>query len=82
MVFFCPGLVIPTRSDRIGGCRDEPVIPVLRIVHRRPARQLGYTLPTPVEPRDEAAELQRQYIEATRALMKMSERIERLRSVA
>lgn len=44
--------------------------------------ELGYTVPTPVEPRDEAAELQRQYIEATRALLKMSERIERLRSVA
>ncbi len=45
-------------------------------------QELGYTVPTPVEPRDEAAELQRQYIEATRALLKMSERIERLRSVA
>lgn len=51
------------------------------IVHFQ-CQELGYTVPSPVEPHDEAAELQRQYIEATRALLKMSERIERLRSVA
>ena len=45
-------------------------------------QEVGYSMPTPIEPRDEAADLQRQYIEATRALLKMSERIERLRSVA
>lgn len=51
------------------------------IVHYQ-CQELGYTVPSPVEPHDEAAELQRQYIEATRALLRMSERIERLRSVA
>ena len=42
----------------------------------------GYAPPQPIEPADEAAELQRQYIESTKALLKMAERIERLRSVA
>ena len=45
-------------------------------------QEVGYSMPTPIEPRDEAADLQRQYIEASKALIRMSERIERLRSVA
>lgn len=45
-------------------------------------QESGYAPPVPIEPADEAAELQRQYIESTRALMKMAERIERLRAVA
>ena len=45
-------------------------------------QEVGYSMPNPIEPRDEAAELQRQYIEASKALIRMSERIERLRSVA
>jgi hypothetical protein len=44
--------------------------------------ELGYAPPVPVEPADEAAELQRKYVEATKALLKMAERIERLRAVA
>lgn len=46
---------------------------------------LGYTTPSPVEPHDETAELQRQYIEAARGMAKIAERIEALnrpRSVA
>lgn len=39
---------------------------------------LGYTTPSPIEPRDEAAELQRQYIEAARGMAKIAERIESL----
>lgn len=39
---------------------------------------LGYTIPSPVDPRDEVAELQRQYIETARSLTKMAERIEML----
>lgn len=46
------------------------------------SQETGYAAPLPVEPADEAAELQRQYIESTKALLKMAERIERLRSVA
>ncbi len=39
---------------------------------------LSYSQPQPIEPRDESAELQRQYIEAARAMGKLAERIERL----
>jgi hypothetical protein len=39
---------------------------------------LGYTQPSPVEPHDEIAELQRQFIEATKGLSKMAERIQDL----
>ena len=42
------------------------------------AQTLGYADPVPVDPKDEAAELQRQFIEATRHLSKMAERIEQL----
>ena len=42
------------------------------------ARDLGYAEPVPTEPRDEAAELQRQYIEAARSMAKIAERIESL----
>ena len=41
-------------------------------------REAGYTAPQPVDPLDEVAELQRQYIEAARAMAKMAERIERV----
>lgn len=39
---------------------------------------LSYAEPQPIEPRDEAAELQRQYIEAARMMGKLADRIERL----
>lgn len=39
---------------------------------------LGYAQPIPVDPRDAAAELQRQFIEATSKLAAMAERIEQL----
>lgn len=39
---------------------------------------LGYAPPQPVEPRDEVAELQRQFIEASRAMQQLAVRIERL----
>lgn len=42
---------------------------------------LGYSAPIPLEPRDEAAELQRQFIEATSKLAAMAERIEHLQGV-
>jgi hypothetical protein len=40
--------------------------------------QLSYSEPTPVEPKDAAADLQRQFIESTRALAAMAARIELL----
>ena len=39
---------------------------------------LGYAPPQPVEPRDEVAELQRQFIEASRAMQQLAGRVERL----
>lgn len=41
------------------------------------ARATGYAV-TPIEPQDEKAELQRQFIEATRLLGKMATRIEQI----
>lgn len=42
---------------------------------------IGYAAPIPVDPKDEAAELQRQFIEASSKLAAMAERIERLQGV-
>ncbi len=42
------------------------------------ARTLSYADPVPLEPKDEADELRRQFIESTRALAKMAQRIEHL----
>lgn len=41
-------------------------------------QELSYAHPVPIEPKDEAAELQRQFIEQSKQLCKMAERIERL----
>lgn len=38
----------------------------------------GYSPPQPVEPRDEIAELQRQYIEAAKSMKAIAERMERV----
>lgn len=43
---------------------------------------LGYAPTTPVEPRDEAAELQRQFIEAMKGLQSMAARLEQLQQPA
>lgn len=42
------------------------------------AQECGYAAPQPVEPEDERAALQRQYIEMGRAMLKAAERIEAL----
>lgn len=42
------------------------------------AQECGYSDPQPIEPEDEKAALQRQYIEMSRALLKAAERIESL----
>ena len=39
---------------------------------------LGYAAPVPIEPRDELAELQRQFVEASRMLQTMATRMEQL----
>ena len=42
------------------------------------ADRLGYAAPVPVEPRDEVAELQRQFIAATQTMTALALRMERL----
>lgn len=42
------------------------------------AADLGYAHPEPIEPEDERAKLQREFIESTAALARLAERIERL----
>lgn len=42
------------------------------------AQSLSYSEPTPIEPRDEADELRRQFIEATQRMAAMAERIQSL----
>lgn len=42
------------------------------------AHTLGYAEPVPTAPRDEAAELQRQFVEATRQMQAMAKRLEQL----
>ena len=66
-------LLLLARLARDRGCH---------VVMEYLAAQLGYCAPVPIEPADEVAELQRQYIESTKALLKMAERIERLRVAA
>ena len=43
---------------------------------------LGYTMPAPVEPKDEMAELQRQFIESHKSMQEMLSRMERLQRMA
>lgn len=64
----------------------EQVMLVLRLAREKGchagmtymARELGYADPQPIEPEDEKAKLQREYIEAARAMSKMAARIEAL----
>lgn len=42
------------------------------------AREAGYADPQPIDPEDEVARLQREFIEATRALSAMAARIEQI----
>lgn len=46
------------------------------------ARECGYADPQPIEPEDEVSRLQRDYVEATKALLKMAERIETMQGAA
>lgn len=70
----CPEqLVLLMRMGREQGCHE-----VMRFI----AAALGYAEPLPIEPKDEAAELQRRFIEASAQLARMAERIERLHEFA
>lgn len=44
--------------------------------------EAGYSAAQPVEPKDELAELQRQFIEASKSLSRMADRIERIGGAA
>jgi len=42
------------------------------------ARETGYSDPRPIEPEDERARLQREFVEAQKAMSKLAERMERV----
>lgn len=73
----------PDRNEKLG---PDEVLHILRLARQRGchvgmqflATELSYAEPQPVEPRDEADQLRREFIESTRVLAKMAERIEKL----
>ena len=73
----------PDRAEKLG---PDEVLMVFRMARQRGchvgmqflAAELSYSEPSPIEPKDEADELRRQFIESTRTLSKLAERIERL----
>lgn len=44
------------------------------------ARESGYSDPAPIEPEDEVTRLQREYVESSKALLRMAERIEKMQT--
>lgn len=77
-------------DDRAAHLTPESMMLVLRMAHGKGfhagfefmATSLGYAKPTPIEPRDEAAELQRQFIVASQSMAAIVERMERLAPIA
>lgn len=75
-------------SDRRDRFTPEQVLMILRMGHQCGchsgmvfiARDLGYADPVPVEPEDEVARLQREFVEASKSLMTMANKIERMQS--
>lgn len=72
-------------DDRPSKLSPEQVLLVLRLARAKGyhdgmnfiAADLGYGTPVPIEPRDEVAELQRQFIESVRLQRSLVDRIER-----
>lgn len=72
--------------DRPAHLTPEQMVLVLRLARRRGHHDalgwlladLGYAPTTPIEPRDEAAELQRQFVAATELLRDIGDRLQRL----
>lgn len=72
-------------EDRPAKLCPEQVMLILRLARARGFHegirficdQLGYSRPTPVEPKDESAELMRQFIEAVAEQKRNAERMER-----
>ena len=75
----------PERPNRLS---PEQVVFVLRLARQRGyheaaeflMHELGYAAPVPVEPRDEAAELQRQFIAATEQMALLASRMQALQT--
>ena len=73
-------------EDRPAHLSPEHVLLVLRLARGKGchagmhylADKLGYTHPVPVEPRDEVAELQRQFVAATHTMSLLAQRLEQL----
>lgn len=72
-------------EDRPAKLSPEQVLLVLRLARAKGfhdgmnfiAGDLGYGTPVPIEPKDEAAELMRQYIEAAAEMKRTADRMER-----
>lgn len=75
-------------DDRPAHLTPEQAMLVLQMAHARGyhgafaymAETLGYAPPVPIEPRDEVAELQRQFVAASQAMAAMVTRMERLQN--
>lgn len=73
-------------NDRPAKLSPEQALFILRLARAKGIHsgmefvcaELGYSQPVPIDPRDEQAELQRQFIESTRKLSVMASRIEQL----
>ena len=74
--------------DRRERFTPEQVLMLLRLGHQVGchaamsfmAREAGYSDPQPVEPEDEVARLQREYVEATKALLNMANKIDAMQT--
>lgn len=72
-----------SRDEKLG---PEQILFVLKLARGRGfhaamnfiARDAGYADPMPIEPEDEKARLQREFIEAQRSMQKLAERMERV----
>lgn len=73
-------------EDRPAHLTPDQVVFILRLARERGIHigmqslcaQLGYAEPVPVEPKDESAQLQREYIEAVRSMAAIAARMDRL----
>lgn len=73
-------------DDRPAKLSPDQVLLILRLARAKGCHigmeficgDLGYAAPVPIDPRDEQAELQRQFIESTQKLAAMAARIELL----
>ena len=75
-------------ADRRDRFTPDQVLMILRLGHQVGchagmvfmARELGYSDPVPVDPEDEVARLQRDFIEASKALVTMAGKIDQMQA--